>query len=190
VTGLLVLAVVASGCATDALWDERRHYAAENPNLVLSMPPEGWDILVQFDEQSEGSGKIRRRAYWLFSPVNVITIDGAPRTLSKPAFVNPSAYPGLQPIPVFHRTPSAEEVPELGLFAVSPPPHDRFELWHDGTLSGHYELPSYYKRPEPTAGRVLLTPFALLADGGIVVAVTAAGVGLVVLVLYAKSETD
>jgi hypothetical protein len=30
----------------------------------------------------------------------------------------------------------------------------------------------------------------LLADGGIVVAVTAAGLGLVVLVLYLNSETD
>src|SRR3954447_11488751 len=66
---LAALALLLTGCATPALWEEGRfaryHEPADLPNLRLFHSKDGSDILVEYDEIREGSEAIQHRAYWL-----------------------------------------------------------------------------------------------------------------------------
>ena len=77
VVGFLVLSVLVSGCetardysVTHKVWsyEEWRHFAgpAPEPHLALFETANRNDILVQYDEMSDTSGRIRRRAYLLY----------------------------------------------------------------------------------------------------------------------------
>src|ERR1035438_1574295 len=64
----LCQAVLLSGC-TSALWEKERfarcHWPANPPNLRLFYSESARDVLVEYNEASEGTTKVQRRAYWL-----------------------------------------------------------------------------------------------------------------------------
>src|ERR1035438_4383114 len=70
--GFLILlacqAFLLSGC-TSALWEKERfaryHWPASPPNLRLFYSEPERDMLAEYDEASEGTTTVQRRAYWL-----------------------------------------------------------------------------------------------------------------------------
>jgi hypothetical protein len=141
-----------NGCATKALWNESNFYEpASPPNLRLSVAPTRRDVLVEYDEFSERTDRVRRRAYFL---------DANARRLEKqrkPHFVNPARYRDLQTI----------------LLAVEPSPGISDQLhatWSRDTLAIHsggqvtsHLLPVYFD-PVTRTKQVLLTPPAVIVD--------------------------
>src|SRR2546427_5891046 len=103
VVGFLLLSVLVSGCETARdysvtykVWnnEEWRHFAgpAPDPHLALFETANGNDILIQYDEMSDTSGRIRRRAYLLYPNLERI------RENKRPDFVKPAPANGVKPI--------------------------------------------------------------------------------------------
>jgi hypothetical protein len=165
---LTAQAVLLSGCATSALWEEdtfaRYHQPAKPPNLQLFHFAEVDDILVRYDEAREGSNKTRPRAYWLRGD------DGPASNPYKPYFVPVEMSRQFAPIPLVE---SADAVPpSVELFAVVGENARGFTLYEGGNQIGHFELPAYMAS-DGRAMQVLLTPFAVVVDTVIVAVVVA-----------------
>lgn len=145
------------GCATTALWDKANYYEpASQPNLRLSVVPARRDVLVEYDEYSERTERVRRRAYFL---------DANTRRVSKqhkPKFVNPTRYRQLEPIPF-------EPFPGVSNQLYATVNRDEFALHGKGDVSSHF-LPVYFDSVTRTK-QVLLTPPAVIADVTLVSAV-------------------
>lgn len=145
------------GCATTALWDEANYYEpASQPNLRLSVAPARHDVLVEYDEYSERTERVRRRAYFL---------DANTRRVSKqhkPKFVNPTHYRDLQPIPL-------EPFPGASNQLYATIKRDEFALHGKAGVSSHF-LPVYFD-PVTRTKQVLLTPPAVIVDVTLVSAV-------------------
>src|ERR1051326_9124928 len=101
---ILACLIFLNGCATSYLWrgSDIAGYNEPMPtnHLALFNAPEKHDMLVQYDECPAPSGKLQRRAYFVF--------ENARRTESakRPSFVNLTNANGLAQIPVW-RTPDA-----------------------------------------------------------------------------------
>ena len=169
---LATQAILLSGCATSALWEEGRfsryHEPATPPNIQVFYSRQSDDLLVRYDEVREGNESVKRRAYWLGR-------NGEPvRNPHKPRFVRMEAVHGLTPIPVLDTATNLPPL-ETGLYAVVSTNAQDFTLHSREKTLGSYELPVY---PD-ASGRVkqvLLTPFAVVADltivGGVLVVVS------------------
>ncbi len=131
----------------------------------------GDDILVQYDELSDTSGRIRRRAYFLSPNLERI------RENKRPDFVKPALANGVEPIQLQDSPLStADPHPAPRIYAVIARGGGEFTLYRAGGTEGPYELPEYLKS-NSTAPRVLLTPLAVAADTvmvGLVASVVAA----------------
>jgi hypothetical protein len=114
--GWLILAfcqaVLLSGC-TGVVWEKERfarcHWPANPPNLRLFYSEPARDVLAEYDEVSEGTTTVQRRAYWLGRNARAIAAGRQPRFVSitnaqdlvlvpvtdSPAGPPPSAYRGL-----------------------------------------------------------------------------------------------
>jgi hypothetical protein len=169
VVDFLVLSVLVSGCetardysVTHKVWsyEEWRHFAgpAPSPHLALFETASRNDILVQYDEMSDTSGRIRRRAFLLYPNLERI------QEKRRPEFVKPAQLNGVKPIQL-QDSPSSTADPHLtpGFYAVTARGGREFTLYRAGAAEGPYELPDYLKSNN-TAGRVLLTPLAVAAD--------------------------
>src|SRR5258706_5283908 len=66
---ILTTLMVASGCATKALWEEgqfaRWHEPTTPSNLDLFKPKDQNRILVLYDEETDQDNLRHRRAYWI-----------------------------------------------------------------------------------------------------------------------------
>ncbi|MEI7733648.1 MAG: hypothetical protein WCO56_29050 [Verrucomicrobiota bacterium] len=159
---LLGLALLSSGCVTEALWKESNFCEpTRNPNLRLFNAAARQDVLVQYDEMRDSSDRIRPRAYYLFEN------QGA----RKPKFVKP-ATAALVEIPIFSHTnthiPGTNQYP-YALLVTNPV---GFALVRPGQPATNHDLPVYPDQMEWTY-RVLLTPLAVAADITIIGAVAA-----------------
>ena len=122
--GFLLLSVLVSGCetardysVTHKVWsyEEWRHFAgpAPSPHLALFETANRNDILVQYDEMSDASGRIRRRAYLLYPNLERI------QEHKRPQFVKPALLNGVKPIQLQDSPSStADPHPAPGFYAV------------------------------------------------------------------------
>src|SRR6266496_1888709 len=101
--GCFLLSMLVSGCetvreysVTHKVWtnEEWRHFAgpAPSPHLAIFETANGDDILIRYDEISDTSGRIRRRAYLLYPNLERI------REGKRPDFVEPALADGVQPM--------------------------------------------------------------------------------------------
>src|SRR5262245_43122624 len=180
---LFGLLLMTSGCSTVQdysltykLWNypELRRFAepAADPHLALFVRRQNDEVLVQYDEITEQSDAVRRRAYFLR--------QYAERTdqHKKPAFINPKLATNLDSIPLSdtHLTTTNLAASAPSLVATSRKGSHGFSLLHDGTMEGPYELPVYLVS-NGNFIRVTLTPIALTGDTimvGLVASVVAA----------------
>jgi len=179
--GFFLLSLVLCGCetvknysVTHKVWnnEEWRHFAEPAPSsrLALFETAHGNDILVQYDEMSDTSGRIRQRAYLLYPNLQRI------RENKRPDFVKPALANGVKPIRLQDSPLStADAHPAPGFYAVIAKGGREFTLYRAGGTEGPYELPDYLKS-NSTAARVLLTPLAVAADS-VMVGLVASVVG-------------
>jgi len=156
----LAAAILLSGCATRALWENdqfaRFHEPATPANLQFFQSGQREAVLVEYDESREGDDSIRRRAYWL-EP------GGQPvKNPHKPGFVSVKAARGLSPIPVVDSS-TATLSTTAGLHAVVGTNGTDFTLRSGERTVGVYDLPVYEDASGKTK-QVLLTPLAVAAD--------------------------
>lgn len=179
---LLAVVLLANGCTmTRELWTDRFYHPHARPQLQLDAAPERPLLLVQYREQFEKSKHIKRRAYWL-------DLEEEYRPYVRPKFVTPADYPGLLPVPVYDVTRGTNSLPQRGYAAVETPGKPGFDLWHDGQLLGRFLLPAYEGDAPVTPETVAKTPLTLLADGVVIVVVTAVVAAVVVGYLYSESK--
>ncbi len=168
---LTSLTVLLSGC-TAALWESDRfaryHQPAKPTNLQLFHSADAGDFLVRYDEKREGSRKIQLRAYWLRG-------DSEPAgNPYKPHFVPVKESLRLAPVPMLESGDPAP--PSVQFHAVAGTNSNDFTLYSGEDEIGRFALPEYMDNDGRTE-KVLLTPFAILADI-LVVAMVAALISL------------
>ena len=183
--GFFLLSLVLCGCetvrdysVTYKVWnnEEWRHFAgpAPDPHLALFETANANDILVQYDEMSDTSGRIRRRGYFLYPNLKRVQEN------KRPDFVKPALASGLKPIELQDSPLSTTDPhPMPGFYAVIARGGREFTLYRPGGTEGPYELPDYLKSNR-TAARVLLTPLAVAADS-VMVGLVASVVGAYML---------
>src|ERR1035437_6460286 len=144
-------AVVLSGC-TSALWEKERfarcHWPANPPNLRLFYSEPARDVLAEYDEASEGTTTVQRRAYWLEPNALAVTSE------RQPLFVSVANTQDLVVVPVTNSL-------------AGPPPsahHGPYAVVATANLS--------FSGSGQRVKQVLLTPFAVATDltvvGGVV----------------------
>lgn len=165
---------------TRRLWEDAdvqvRYVPARNPGLKLFLAPSGQEIIVLYDEFRERDDTTRRRAY-LLRPNG-----GSSSGNSPPRFVSARAPQGLAPIPV---VPYAATTPEGGSYAQLSHRPGEFSLILPGWDRGPYFLPNYEDNAFP-AGKVALTPFAVVGDVVVYSVIIASIAGI--FYLYARAE--
>jgi hypothetical protein len=162
-------AILLSGCATSALWEEGRFAHFREPaapsHLQLFHAREGEDVLVRYDEVRDMDPVARPRAYWLAANHEPV------KNPHKPRFVAVKKSAGLTPIPILDST-AANAPGAAGVYAIASTNAQEFTLRSGEQNLGNYELP-IYEEASGKVRQVLLTPFAFAADltviGGIIV---------------------
>ena len=185
ITAVLIVSLLANGCATKALWHENETYhPTDSPDLKLASGVNRRDVFVEYKEQRGEAPKFQWRAYWLFGSTNSIAKRG------RPVFVDPKEYARLAPIPLLGENTGTNASALAGFAAVATPAEQGFDLWQDGKYLGRYYLPIYAARARPTFLRVAATPFAALNDTVVVIVLGAAVIAIVVGVLYLDSKSS
>lgn len=154
-----------TGCTTAVLWQETgdwdaRKVSAQPNHLELFDAPRKKDFLVVYEEVSERTESVHKRAYFLYE--NESRIEKRDR----PQFVSVRRSQGLEPVPVFS---SAEAVaPSLARSTyVIASTNDYLFILHsaDGEENSHM-LP-VYSDGIGEAERIALTPFAITVDAAL-----------------------
>jgi hypothetical protein len=162
----LCQALLLSGCCTGALWEKesfaRCHWPANPPNLRLFYSEPAKDVLAEYDEESEGTRTVQRRAYWLEPNALAITAGHQPR------FVSVTNAQDLVAVPVTDAPASPPPSAYNGLHAVVSTNGLSFALYLGQEKPTDYGLPVYYAGSGQRVKQVLLTPFALATDATIV----------------------
>jgi len=161
----LCQAVLLSGC-TSALWEKERfarcHWPANPPNLRLFYSEPARDVLAEYDEESEGTSKVQRRAYWLEPNALAVAAGRQPR------FVSSTNTQGLAAVPVTDNPTSTLPPGYRGLYAVVSTNGQSFHLRSGQRQLGFYGLPLYFTSSGQRVKQVLLTPFAVAADATVI----------------------
>jgi hypothetical protein len=166
---LVILAVcqalLFSGCTT-ALWERDRfacsHWPANPPNLRLFYSDPAHDLLAEYDEVTDASARVQRRAYWL--EPNAAAIEAG----REPQFLASTNAQGLAAIPVTGN-PAYGALPGYrGLYAVVSTNGRSFYLYSGQKELGCYGLPAYLTTSGQRVKQVLLTPLAVAADATVV----------------------
>jgi hypothetical protein len=152
-----IVGMLTTGCLGPRVLEERtEHLPAPNPQVELRLkrgPPA--DVLVLYNEQEPKSGKVTRRAFYLFANEKRV-MEG-----KRPIFVAPGGHENHAPIPILKERPADPKAIPRELYAVSPS-LGTFELWsHERTLVD-FELPSFGNWL--TAKKFFLFPLAAAAD--------------------------
>ena len=186
--GLVCLLPCLTGCqslrdctVTGYLWDENTlnsHYQPSTnvSNIRLFQKAGGGDVLVQYDEEREKDGAIKRRAYFLNA--NQARVDA----VKKPRFVKVESANGLEPIPLVWETSAASNTTAKVTATISADGRG-FTLSRDGAEPYSYRLPTYPDGATKVK-RVLLTPATVTADA----AIWATIVGLIGAYIYAAGQ--
>ena len=165
----LCQAVLLSGC-TSALWEKERfaryHWPANPPNLRLYYSEPARDVLAEYDEASEGTTTIQRRAYW-FEP-NALAVAAE----QQPLFVSVTNVQDLVVVSVTENVTRLPPSAYQGLYAVVATDNLSFSLCPGQKEPTVYRLPVYFTGSGQRVKQVLLTPFAVATDltivGGVV----------------------
>jgi hypothetical protein len=173
-------AVLLSGC-TSALWEKERfarcHWPASPPNLRLFYSETARDVLAEYDEASQGTTAVQRRAYWLEPNARAVAAGRPPR------FVSLTNAQDLVVVPVTDNPASPPSAADRGLYAVVSTNGQSFSLCpgqKEPTVCG---LPVYYTGSGQRVKQVLLTPFAVATD------VTIIG-GVLFVMVFSHAEAD
>ena len=175
----LCQAVLLSGC-TSALWEKERfarcHWPANPPNLRLFYSEPAKDVLAEYDEASQGTTKVQRRAYWLEPNALAVAAGRQPR------FVSITNAWDLVAVPVTDKLAESPASAYHGLYAVVSTNGQSFSLCLGEKDPTVYGLPVYFAGSGQRAKQVLLTPFAVATDvtivGGVVSVILGAHVGV------------
>lgn len=175
---LLILTVCQviflSGC-TGVLWEKERfahcHWPANPPGLRLSYSESTRDVLAEYDEMSEDTTVIQRRAYWIERNDRKVLADRRPR------FVAVTNAQDLAAVPLADAPTSPPASSYRGLYAVVATNGESFTLYLGERAPTFYRLPVYYAGSGQRVKQVLLTPFAVATDativGGIIAVIAA-----------------
>lgn len=157
---LALLPLVLTGCATSALWGNGDFREPRKPpGLALFQSADATRVLVLYDETSDTSERISRRAYWLRLG------EKTKPNPHRPFFVPIEQSQGLLPLEFFE---SATNPPwPTRLCAVASTNDIAFTLFSEGRSPATYRLP-VYQDPAGRSKRILLTPLAVAADATIV----------------------
>lgn len=175
---LTLLLLLQSGC-TYALWTNGNLVAykepAQDPDLHLFQPKRPGDFLVVYDEHSERTDAVHRRAYWLNKNQARVEKQKAP------IFVRRNRARRLNAVPVFYSMPNVG--PVKGVYAVCDTNQESFTLFSDNRQIGSYDFPVYHDH-WGNVEKVALTPVAVTAD------VTVAGGIVALYYAYARAGSD
>ena len=168
---LQLLLLLESGC-TYALWTNGNLVAykepAKNPDLHVFQSTQRNDFLVVYDEHSERTDAVHKRAYWLNE--NQIRVENQ----KAPIFAHREPAHYLPAIPVFYSTLKTNFTE--GIYAVCDTNQETFTLFSKNHEIGSYNFPVYHDH-WGNVEKVALTPVAVTADvtvaGGIVAFVAA-----------------
>jgi hypothetical protein len=159
-TMALLLPLLTSGCATNALWNKTRLDAwnepADDPRLQLFDASRQKDFLVVYDEYSERHDSTRTRAYFLNQSEKRV-VQGR-----KPHFVSAQLSRELPPIPVLQTLPLANTSFPPTVYAVISTNKQSFTIYSNEQRTNH-DLPVYNDGWGRT-DRIALTPVAVVAD--------------------------
>ncbi|MDB6022995.1 MAG: hypothetical protein JWQ04_2852 [Pedosphaera sp.] len=160
-----MVTVFATGCLGPQVLKERaEHVPAADPRVELCLKAgPAADVLVVYDDVNPGSGKVKRRAFYLFANFERVTHGG------RPEFVSPHQAKNLSKIPLFTEEPGKQAQTNDDLYAVFSSPQD-FMLMSCNQPVAEFRLPEYGEWL--TAKKLFLFPAAVTAD--------AVGVGAVV----------
>lgn len=151
---LISLSFGLCGCVTSKLWEDKAFDGFNTParpaNLQVSRCESDW--LVQYDEVNDDSGRMWRRAYFLYAN------DERVRGHKAPHFVTVKVATSGE-----GRAVVSDSGPE-------------FTLYDADTLVGTYALPVYPK-PSGRVKQILLTPLTVAADVAAVGALGAIYIG-------------
>jgi hypothetical protein len=179
--------VLLSGC-TSALWDKERfaryHWPANPPNLRLFYSEPSQDLLAEYDEASQGTATVQRRAYWLEPNAAAIAAERQPR------FVSSTNCHGLAVVPVTGNPTNPPPEAYRGLYAVVSTNGLWFRLHSGPEQSTVYKLPMYFTSSGQRVKQVLLTPFTVVADVTVVGGVVAIGGGAILGLAACQAEAD
>ena len=165
----LCQAVLLSGC-TSALWEKERfsrcHWPANPSNLRLFYSEPARDVLAEYDEASEGTTTVQRRAYWLEPNALAVAAERQPR------FVSVTNTQDLLIVPITDTLTNPPPSVSHGLYAVVATDGLSFSLCPGQKEPTVYRLPLYFTGSGQRVKQVLLTPFAVATDltivGGVV----------------------
>jgi len=153
----VMLGLLACGCLTPELWDERaERKPAPDPRVELRLKASSpADVLLLYDELERASGKVRRRALFLFA--------NAPQLMQgkKPVFADPGIGESFDPIPILAERPDETSVPPPELYAISPLPMT-FSLESHGRELLEFSLPEHGQWL--TTRKFLFLPVVVVAD--------------------------
>lgn len=164
--------VVVTGCLGPKVLEERaEHLPAPDPNVELRLKSEKpADILVVYDDQEKRSGKLTRRAFFLFADQERLGRG------KRPTFIGLDRIGDYSAIPIFKEPLADSKTPPGDLFALSSSPW-QFKLQSRDHTVAEFELPAYGNWL--TAKKFFLFPVAAAADavavGAVVGAATALG---------------
>ena len=180
-------AVLLSGC-TGALWEKERfarcHWPANPPNLRLFYSEPAKDVLAEYDEESEGTRTVQRRAYWL--EPNALAIKAG----RQPRFVSVTNTQDLVVVPVSDNLANPPPSAYQGLYAVISTNGQSFSLCLGEKEPTVYGLPVYYVGSGQRAKQALLTPFAVATDLTLVGGYLALVGGVLVGIAACHGEAD
>jgi hypothetical protein len=150
-------ALLATGCLGPKVLNETTaHVPASDPKVELRLKTNApTDILVVYDDLDSQSGKIARRAFYLFANEQRI-VKG-----HRPEFVSLSQVDHLKPVPMLKNPPDDPSAATNDLYAVEMTSR-RFQLESRGKLLSAFELPEYTHWL--TAKKLFLFPAAVGAD--------------------------
>ena len=176
---LVLLAALASGCVTPALWQStaRREWKPNPPDCVVLMsnPNQQREVAVVFRQFAQvGATTESRRAGWYVSqsPEQLALTSQAIGQLT-------NSCGERQSIPMF----VADNVPpdascQSPGYAVWDSRDDQLTIHIDGLPSGPFTLPTTHQKRQ-TAARIIVLPLAIAADtaitGAVIFALGASG---------------
>jgi hypothetical protein len=156
----LLLPLLTSGCATNALWNKTQLDAsnepAADPRLQLFDARQQKDFLVVYDEYSERHDSTHTRAYFLNQ--NEKRVEQG----LKPHFVSTHLSRALPQIPVWPTSPLSNTNFSPTAYAFVSTNKQSFIIYSNGQGTNH-DLPVYNDGWGRT-DRIALTPVAVTAD--------------------------
>ena len=171
---------------TGALWDDelgdRCHEAASNSQLMLSETIDKKDVLVEYDELYDKSGKITRRAFLLNGNEHKLHAG------RKPHFISGNEADRIRGPGIVIITNSSLAAPDK-VCAVQENAESHFTLISGGAELGRYQLP-VYPDVRARAIQLTLTPAAVTGDVVVYSVLVGSVVGFIAAWAYVSGHNN